>query len=501
MKKSVFRNGILGAFLALGAFAQAQQDSNVFFNREFWGSKPSIETVDMQIKEGNDPAQLNERSFDAVTMAILAEVPNATILHLLKQEGNDVNKLTHDGRTYIFWAANKGNVELMEYLLTQGAKIDVLDNHGHSVLNFAAATGQNNTKVYDLCLANGAKLTDLDHHGANALLLVSQRAQDFTTINYFTSKGIDLNSKDADGNGIFNYVAKSGNTDMLDQLIAKGVDYKNLNNEGGNAMIFASAGGRGASNGLDVFKYLEGKGIKANVTTKNGLTPLHGLAGKSKDVAVINYFLAKGVNVNQADENGNTPFLNAAGRNDLAIVTLLQKEVKNINVTNKKGESALALAVKKNTTDVVSFLIEKGADVHVVDANGNNLTVYLINSFSPRNKADFNSKLELLSSKGLDVSKAQLDGNTLYHLALDHKGFELLKLAKQYKVDINAKNKEGITPLLKSAMSAKNDAVLKYLLENGADKTITTEFEETAYDLASENELLKANDVNINFLK
>ncbi|MHA7942592.1 ankyrin repeat domain-containing protein [Formosa sp. 3Alg 14/1] len=500
MKKSVLRNGILGAFLALGTLVQAQE-SNVFLDRDFWGTNPTVEVIEQKIKEGNDPAQLNGRSFDAVATAILQGASNTNVYHLLKKEGNDVNKLTHDGRTYIFWAANKGNVELMEYLIKHGAKTDILDNHGYSLLNFAAATGQKDTKVYDLCLANGAKLTDLDHHGANALLLVSQRAKDFSTINYFTAKGLDLNTKDADGNGIFNYVAKSGNTKMLDQLIAKGVDYKTLNNEGGNAMIFASIGGRGSSNDLSVFKYLEDKGIKANVTTKNGLTPLHGLAGKSKDEAVIKYFLAKGVDVNQADQNGNTPFLNASSNNDLAIITLLEPKLKDINYTNKKGESALALAVKNNTTDVVSYLLKKKADINVVDASGSNLTTYLIESYSPRSEADFKSKLALLSANGLDISKPQANGNTLYHLALDQNHFELLKLAKQYKADINAVNAEGISPLLKSAMSSQDDVVLKYLLENGADKSMTTEFEETAYDLASENELLKANNVNINFLK
>lgn len=501
MKKSILKNGILGAFLALSMLAQAQKNSNVFFNREFWKGKPTVETIDAKIKEGNDPAQLNERSFDAVTMAILQQAPNKTIFHLLKQKGNNVNKLTHDGRLYIHWAANKGNVELMQYLLKKGSRMDVLDSHGYSVLNFAATTGQKNTKVYDVCLANGLKITDVNHHGANALLLVSQRATDFSTINYFISKGLDLNSKDADGNGIFNYVVKAGNTNMLDQLIAKGVDYKTLNNEGGNAMIFASMGGRGAANGLNVFKYLESKGIRANITTKKGLTPLHGLAGKSKDANVINYFLNKGVDVNQADQDGNTAFLNAAARNDLAIVTLLQKKVKDINAKNKKGESALALAVKRNTLNVVSFLIEKGADINTIDANGNNLTAYLLASLSPKNKDVFKPKLDFLTSKGLDISKPQGNGDTLYHIALDHKGFQLFKLAKQYKVDINAKNKDGITPLLKSAMSSKNDRVLKYLLKNGADKSITTDFDETAFDLASENELLKANNVNINFLK
>ncbi|QDO93035.1 ankyrin repeat domain-containing protein [Formosa sediminum] len=500
MKKIGLKHAFLGAFLALGVVTQAQQ-TNVFLERDFWATNPTIETIDLKIKEGNDPAKLNERSFDAVATAILGDAPITTIKYLLSKEGNDVNKLTHDGRTYIFWAANKGNVELMEYLLKQGARTDISDDHGYNLLNFAATGGQKNTKVYDLCLANGLKLTDVNHDGANALLLVSQRATDFSTINYFTAKGLDLNSKDAHGNGIFNYVAKSGNTDMLDQLIAKGVDYKNLNNDGGNAMIFASAGGRGPANSLDVFKYLESKGIQANVTTKTGVTPLHGLAGKSKDQEVITYFLAKGVDVNQSDQNGDTPFLKAAAANDVAIIKLLQPKLKDINAANKKGATALALAVQNNNTEMVSYLLNQGANINMVDANGNNLTAYLFESFSPRNKDDFKPKLELLTSKGLDITKPQANGDTLYHLALNHNGLGLLKLAAKHNVDINAKNSEGITPLLKAAMSAKNDKVLKYLLENGADKMVTTEFEETAFDLASENELLKANNININFLK
>ena len=70
-----------------------------------------------------------------------------------------------------------------------------------------------------------------------------------------------------------------------------------------------------------------------------------------------------------------------------------------------------------------------------------------------------------------------------------------------FNIDVNAKNKEGITALQISAMKAKDDKIIKYLLGIGADKTIKTDFDETVYDLASENELLKKQNVNISFLK
>ena len=50
-------------------------------------------------------------------------------------------------------------------------------------------------------------------------------------------------------------------------------------------------------------------------------------------------------------------------------------------------------------------------------------------------------------------------------------------------------------------MTAKNTKILEYLLSKGASKKATTDFGETAYDLALENEILEAKQIDINFLK
>ena len=78
---------------------------------------------------------------------------------------------------------------------------------------------------------------------------------------------------------------------------------------------------------------------------------------------------------------------------------------------------------------------------------------------------------------------------------------ELLKRVHAIGIDVNTKSNDGISPLHKAAMKAKNNAVLKYLISIGADKTAKTDFNETVYDLAKENELLKKYNVDINFLK
>ena len=71
----------------------------------------------------------------------------------------------------------------------------------------------------------------------------------------------------------------------------KGIDPKAKNNEGGNAILAAAQGSRRGSSPLSVFKYLEGLGIEANVTTTTGTNPLHVLAGRNQDMDIFNYFL------------------------------------------------------------------------------------------------------------------------------------------------------------------------------------------------------------------
>lgn len=500
MKSSALTCLTSACLLFIATLAHAQS-SNIFLDRDYWASKPSIEEINVKIEEGNDPTVLDNNSFDPVTMAILANVPNETAKYLMSLEGNGVNKLTHDGRTYIFWAAYQGNLPLMEYLIAEGAKTDIVDDHGYSLLNFAATTGQQNPELYDYLLANGASLTETDHHGANALLLLVPHLEDFKMVDYFAEKGLDLNSKDSEGNGVFNYTAKTGNTEMMDQLIEKGVDYKGINEIGGNAMIFASQGTRGGVPSLSVFKYLEGLGIEPNVTTEHGLTPLHNLAARARDTEVITYFIDKGVDVNQTDDEGNTPLMNAASRNNLEVVSLLTEKTEDINAGNEDGQTALTNAVASNSPEVVNYLIAEGADVHVEDEDGNTLASYLIQSYNPANTAGFEAKLQSLQNEGLELNVPQANGNTLFHLAVEKNSLDLLKQVQELGSDVNAQNEDATTPLQIAAMKATNEEILKYLIEIGASTEVVTAFDETVYDLASENELLKENGASINFLK
>lgn len=504
-------------FMLITIAANAQQ--NTLLSNSFWQDAPDLNAVKAEVAKGNSASQANAMSMDPVVMAINAQSSAEIIKYLLDQPGIDVNKLTHDDRNYLHWAAMRGNTEVMEYLIGKGAKTDMQDSHGTTPFTFAASGGQQNTKVYDILLSHGINLKkELNADGANALLLAVANDKNLKLTDYFISKGLDLKSTDADGNNAFAYAAKSGNTELLKMLVQKGV----LVNQNAMLMAAQSGGRRGpggggpgggpaaGGNNLAIYQYLEGLGVKPTAVSNSGQNALHYIVRKPNQAEVIKYFLAKGVDVNQADEDGNTVLMNAAASSrDTAIIAMLLPKVKNINQNNHQGNSALTMAVRSNSPEMVRFLLAKNADVKVLDNKGNNLAYYLIASYSPAGERqfngakpeDFDAKLKILSDKGLNVAAPQKDGNTLYHLAIAKNDVALLQKIQPLAIDINAKNKEGLTALHKAALIAKNDVLMKYLVSIGAKTNIGTNFNETAFDLASENESLSKNKISVTFLK
>ncbi|MFC5283838.1 ankyrin repeat domain-containing protein [Pedobacter alpinus] len=493
---------LLMIMFVLAVFTVNAQNKNTLLQADFWKQNPNIEIVKAEIAKGNNPAELDQRSMDPTTFAINNKASIETIKFLLSLEGNPVNKITHDSRIYLHWAAMSGNAELVEYLVSKGSELYVEDSHATEPLVFGLSGGKRNIPVYDAFFKAGVDVKRKYKDGANLLLLGIANDADLALSDYLVKKGLSLNNVDEQGSTAFDYAAKSGNINLLKNLTAKGVKATDA------ALIFASQGGRGSSSSVEVFKYLvEDVKLNASYTNKSGYSTLHYLARKPNQEEIISYLLTKGADVNKPNEEGNTPFMIAASGRNLKVLQLLAPKLKNINAVNNKGESALTLAVNASSPEVVSFLINNGADVKVEDKAGNNLAFHLVQGYrpaSPQNggqKDEFTDKLSLLTAKGLDAKQLQKDGSSLYHAAILKSDLVLLKKLTDLKVNVNAKNKEGLTVLHRAALISKNDEVLKYLVSIGADKSIKTEFDETAYDLATENEFLSKGNISVTFLK
>lgn len=496
---------ILVSFALTATLLATAQQKNTLLEQSFWKSAPDVTAVKTEIAKGNSPSESTKNAFDAVVYAINNAAPTETIKFLLEQPENTVSKLTHDNRIYLHWAASKGNLEIVNYLIAKGSNINLEDSHGTTPIAFAASNAQNNTAIYDAIFKAGLDPKKKYKDGANLLLLAIANDKDLTLSTYFISKGLSFKDTDNNGNTAFNYAARTGNITLLKALLQKGVKYTD------NALIIASEGSRRESNTFEVYKYLvDDLKLKPTIVAAEGQTVLHNLARKANQIEIINYFINKGVDINKADNDGNTALMNAAAGKDTEALELLLPKVKDINSQNAKGESALSIAIQSGTPKAVELLLNKKANSAVLDKDGNNLGFYLIQSFRPEanpqsgnspKEDPFAEKLKLVQDNGLNLTQAQKDGSTLYHFAVLKNDLTLLKKIAPLNIDINAKNKDGLTALHKAAMIAKDDAVLKYLLSIGAKKDIKTDFDESAYDLAKENETLTQNNVSVEILK
>lgn len=494
MKKKLF----ISIALVAALFSNAQQ-KNTLLDAAFWKTAPNVETVKAEIAKGNNPSQANPNAFDVVAIAINNDAPNETVKFLLDQSGNPVTKPTHDNRIYLHWAAYKGNVELVEYLIKKGSDINLEDSRGATPADFAATSGQINPALYEVFFKAGLNPTKKYNDGATLLLLSIAFDKNLTLAEYFTTKGMSLKDVDNNGNTAFNYAARVGNIELLKKIAAKGIKYND------NALFFAAQGNRRETTSLEAYKYLiEELKLKPTAVNKSEENILHLLAAKPNQAEIVNYFLGKNVDANKVDKEGNTPLIKAAASKETAVLEQLLAVTKNINAKNIKGESALTIAVKSGTPENVALLLNKGADVNVTDKDGNNLGVYLIQSYRPeasKGQDPLEAKIKLLQNKGLNLATPQKDGNTLYHLAVVKNDLTLLKKLAALNIDVNAKNKDGMTALHKAAMISKDDSILKYLLSIGAKKDINTEFDESAYALAKENESFTKQNISIDFLK
>jgi len=484
-------------FLLLSASVLFDAQQNILLSTDFWRSKPNLEKVKLAVSEGNSPSEFNSSRFDPVVLSITNNADLDVIKYLISQAENPIDKLTHDDRIYLHWATMTGRKDLIEYLIRSGSDVNKLDSRNFTPLTFGAIFGLNNPEIYDIFFKAGVEPKQKYQNGANILHLSIGNDKNGSLRKLFESKGLSIRDKDNNGNTTFDYAATFGNIELLRSLRKKRIKANSI------SLINAVNGTRRVTNGLELYKYLiDEVKINPSVTNENGQTALHLVARRSNHVDIINYFINKGLDVNKLDKDGNNVLISASSGNDLENIKSILSRIKNINITNANGESALTQAVTRSSPEVVAYLIENGADVNVIDIKGRNLAYYLMLSYRANSSRDsFTEKLVMLRKKGLNITANQGDGSTLFHISVERNNMDLLKKIAILDIDINSINNDGMTALHKACLTAKDDKMIKYLLSIGADKSIKTEFDETAYDLASENEFLKKNNVSIDFLK
>jgi pectate lyase len=205
------------------------------------------------------------------------------------------------------------------------------------------------------------------------------------------------------------------------------------------------------------------------------------------DHELANSLLDKGANVNNVERDTfNTPLQLAVQSGHIEVVKLLLEKGADIEVSmGWPPRTLLHDTCQKGYAEITQMLIGAGADVNAKNAEGrtpldialrqNNkeivellTNVVDIPSIHVAAQVGDLDKVKAFLEKGTDVNAKDDDGMTPLLLAISKKQADVAKFLVENGADVNAGDKSGFVPLV-YALWNTDPNVVKILLDNGAD--------------------------------
>ncbi|EHK44874.1 HET protein [Trichoderma atroviride IMI 206040] len=213
----------------------------------------------------------------------------------------------------------------------------------------------------------------------------------------------------------------------------------------------------------DVWLMLTRRDIDINLRNRSAWPALF-LAISCGHEVVVKMLLAQGADTNLEIGDGYTPLILAIEKGHKNIVKLLLERIAaNIDTKDNMGQTSLLLAIEERSIGIVELLLEKGADI---EAKGNKGRTPLLRAVAIGYPME--DGIKLLLEAGANT-EAHNDGWTPLLLALEAKTVRIANLLLEKGANIEAKDNEGRTPLLRATTIYENSEAIKLLLQYGAD--------------------------------
>jgi ankyrin repeat protein len=191
---------------------------------------------------------------------------------------------------------------------------------------------------------------------------------------------------------------------------------------------------------------------------------------EQNDIEAVKNLLAEGADIDEQVEVGGagtmTPLLAACFYRYDDMAKLLISKGADINIKTATGQTPLMFACY-HSEEIAKLLVSKGAEINVKDGTG----AFSICISAIMDGGVSTTLAEFLLSKGANVDETNTSGPvagyTCLMIAARNKKPELVKFLIKNKANVNAKAKDGSTPL-SMAMKENDAAMIKLLKEFGA---------------------------------
>lgn len=266
---------------------------------------------------------------------------------------------------------------------------------------------------------------------------------------------------------------KSGQTDMVREMLATGADVNTSEADGSTLLMWAI---QSRNTGLAIELIEAGADVLAR--NRRGITPIY-LAARTGDAEVIRALLSRGADANTALPEGETVLMTAskAGNPDAVQALLEGSGEELLGLENKAdpntvegwhGQSALMWAAAMGYVEVMKLLIEAGADL--------NLHSQLIDAPQPnpdRRQGGF---------VYANIPKGRF---TALHFAAREGQLEAVRALIEAGADLDVVDEEGTNALVLATLNGHLD-VTGLLLDAGADPNVADNFGRTVLFVATD---------------
>jgi ankyrin repeat protein len=181
------------------------------------------------------------------------------------------------------------------------------------------------------------------------------------------------------------------------------------------------------------------------------------------DEEIVTLLLEAGAKINaRATDTGETPLMNAVTRGHVAIVKLLLEKGADVAPKNRFDFNAFTSAVAAGKTDIAGMLLDAGAKP---EEGASGLTPLQFAA-----SAGNVEMIRFLVKRGANVNYGVKNGGQTALLSAIYGAHpEAVEALIELKADVNAKTKDGDTPL-KAAMKGDQEDMVKILKAAGAKK-------------------------------